>query len=417
MPDNVNSRRTYIDGYCHEDFQDVDSEFLRQLKLTPGGAAICVYHHGERVVDLWGGYRDESGSLWLKDTMAPSFSTTKGVCSTLLHIFADRGQVDYDEPVASYWPEFGQAGKENITVRQVMTHQSGMYHIRQMIDSASRMLDWQHIIRAIEQASPVHEPGTRAGYHGLTYGFIIGEILQRVSGQLFAELVQQELAQPLGLDGLYVGAPESELHRAASLFKPRGPGKYARRLAGHYLEFSLFGANTILKVAGIDSQLSSFHDALAPKGMRNFDFGAAETLRVSIPAGNGLFTARSLSAMYAMLAESGTLNGVRVLSDDTAQQLSVIQPAPEKLAVMPINMRWRLGYHGVYSNRGFQASAFGHFGWGGSGAWADPTQNLSFGMITNSGGGTPFGDSRISRLSEAARSAARLREPPARLAG
>jgi CubicO group peptidase (beta-lactamase class C family) len=387
-----------------------------QLRRTPGGAAVSVHHHGECVVDLWGGYRDEARNLWLKDTMAPSYSTSKGVCSTLLHIFADRGLVDYDERVASYWPEFGQAGKSAITVRQVMTHQSGLYHIRHMIDDASRMLDWEHMIRAIEKTAPAHTPGTRTGYHGLTYGFIVGEIIQRVSGKKFADLVQSEIAEPLELDGLYIGTPESELQRAAQLFAPRGPSRLARRAAGYYLEYSIYVMNILLRAAGVDSQLNTFHDALAPRGMRNFDFGAAETLRVAIPAGNGLFTARSLSAMYAMLAGGGKLNGTRLLSDSTVAQAATLQPSPGKLAVMPIDMRWRLGYHGVYSNRGFQKQAYGHFGLGGSGGWADPDLNLSLGMIANSGTGSPFGDSRIARLGEAARACAMNLDANTRLA-
>jgi CubicO group peptidase (beta-lactamase class C family) len=410
------SKSTSVKGFCHPGFQDVELVLRRQLRRTPGGAAVCVYHDGECVVDLWGGRRDEAGRPWLKNTMAPSFSTTKGVCSTLLHIFADKGLVDYDEKVATYWPEFGQAGKQAITVRQVMSHQSGLYHIRQMIDVASRMLDWEHMIRAIEKASPAHKPGTRTGYHGLTYGFIIGEIIQRVSGRKFADLVQSEIAEPLALDGLYIGAPRVELPRAAQLIAPRLPTRLARRTMWFYFEHYLSGLNNLLRTMGIDSQLNSFHDALAPKGMGAMDFSAGETLRASIPAANGLFTARSLAALYALLAGGGELNGTRLLSRSTVEQAAILQPAPGKLAVMPFDMRWRLGYHGVYTSRGFQKQAFGHFGMGGSGAWADPDMNLSVGMITNSGAGSPFGDMRIASISEAARVCAGNPSPITKLA-
>jgi CubicO group peptidase (beta-lactamase class C family) len=136
------TRKLHLDGRIHPDFQGVEAALRHQLGNYSGGAAVCVYHRGECVVDLWGGHSDDAGTLWRNDTMAPSFSTTKGVASTLLHIYADRGLIDYDAPVATYWPEFGQAGKEQITVRQVLSHQSGLYHIRQMIDHADRMLDW-----------------------------------------------------------------------------------------------------------------------------------------------------------------------------------------------------------------------------------------------------------------------------------
>ncbi|MFT5333820.1 MAG: CubicO group peptidase (beta-lactamase class C family), partial [Halioglobus sp.] len=196
-------QKLHLDGLLHPDFAPVEAALRKQLaSYRGGGAAVCVYHRGECVVDLWGGHTDEAGSLWQKDTMAPSFSTSKGVCSTLLHIFADRGLIDYDAPVARYWPEFAQAGKAKITVRQVLSHQSGLYHIRQMIDRADRMLDWDHMVQAIEKTAPVHTPGTRTGYHGLTYGFIVGEIIQRVTGKQFSNLVQSEIVKPLGLDGM-----------------------------------------------------------------------------------------------------------------------------------------------------------------------------------------------------------------------
>jgi len=129
---------------------------------------VCVYHRGECVVDVWAGWRDDAGTPWGADTMAPSFSTTKGVTSTCVHVMVERGLLDYDAPVAAYWPEFAQAGKERITVRQVLAHQSGLYHIRQMVDRADRMLDWSHMIAAIERTTPVHPPGMRTGWLAAT---------------------------------------------------------------------------------------------------------------------------------------------------------------------------------------------------------------------------------------------------------
>jgi CubicO group peptidase (beta-lactamase class C family) len=375
-----------------------------------GGAAVCVYHRGECVVDLWGGYSDEEGSLWQQDTMAPSFSTTKGVASTLLHIYADRGLIDYDARVADYWPEFGQAGKEDITVRQVLAHQSGLYHIRQMIDHVDRMLDWKHMIQAIEQTLPAHAPGTRTGYHGLTYGFLVGEIIQRVSGKKFASLVQSEIAKPLGLDGLYIGAPKRVLPRAAQLIFPERTQSLARSNLGSRLEVYASRLSRLLQRLGVDSDLTSIFDALAPRGISDFDFGSPETLSVAIPAGNGLFTARSLAKMYAMLANGGELDGVRLLSPETIDAAGTLQRPTGKNSVIPFDMRWRLGYHGVFTTRGVPRQAFGHFGFGGSGAWADPTRELSVAFIVNSGLGTPFGDTRTARISGAALASARARE-------
>jgi CubicO group peptidase (beta-lactamase class C family) len=400
----------HLDGQLHPDFKPVEATLRDLLARYDGGAAICVYHHGEPVVDLWGGYSDNEGTPWARDTMAPSFSTTKGVASTLLHIYADRGMVDYDARVADYWPEFGQKGKQDITVRQVLSHQSGLYHIRQMIDHVDRMLDWKHMIRAIEQTPPAHKPGTRTGYHGLTYGFLVGEIVQRVSGRKFANLVQSEIARPLDLDGLFIGAPKREIGRAATLLFPERTQSLVNSNIGSRLEVHLGRIGRLLRRLGVDSDLTSIFDALAPRGISNFDFGSPESLSVAIPAGNGLFTARSLARMYAMLANGGELDGARLLSCETLAQASAVQRPTGKNSVIPFDMRWRLGYHGVFTTRGIPRQGFGHFGFGGSGAWADPTRNLAVAFIVNSGLGTPFGDTRTARISGAALTCARSRD-------
>ena len=295
----------HLDGMLHPDFTAVEVALREQLKSYSGGAAVCVYHRGQCVVDLWGGFRDDQDRLWMRNTMAPSFSTTKGVAATLLHIQADRGLVDYDARVSDYWPEFGQAGKQDITVRQVLSHQSGLYHIRQMIDRADRMLDWQHMIHAIEQTPPAHLPGRRTGYHGLTFGYLVGEIIQRVTGKKFSQLVQSEIARPLGLDGLYIGAPRREIARSAQLLFPESTRRLSRTRLGPYMRGYFSLVNRALVRLGVDSDLGSIFDALAPRGISDFDFGSPETLRAAIPAGNGLFTARSLARLYAMLANGG----------------------------------------------------------------------------------------------------------------
>lgn len=408
-------RKLHLDGRIHPDFHDVEATLRDQLRNYPGGAAVSVYHRGECVVDLWGGYKDEEGTLWTQDTMAPSFSTTKGVAATLLHIYADRGLVDYDAKVADYWPEFAQAGKGEITVRHVLSHQSGLYHIRQMIDSVERMLDWEHMIEAIEQTIPAHAPGERTGYHGLTFGFLVGEILQRVTGKKFSDLVQKEIARPLKLDGLYIGAPESEIPRAASLIFPEGTKRLAQTSLGGKLEVGAARLSKLLQRLGVDSDLSSIFDALAPRGVSDFDFGSPESLRVAIPAANGLFTARSLAKMYAMLANGGELGGKRLLSGEILQEATTLQKPTGKLSVIPFDMRWRLGYHGVATTRGFPRQGFGHFGFGGSGAWADPARDLSVALIVNAGMGSPFGDLRTARISGAALACAKARSKPAGL--
>jgi len=414
-----------LDGFVHPDFLPVATALREQVRDRPGGAAVCVYHRDRCVADLWAGVRDAAGTPWTADTMSPSFSTTKGVASTLLHMMADRGLVNYDDRVAKYWPEFAQAGKGGITVRHVLAHQSGLYHIRQMIDHADRMLDWKHMIHAIERTAPAHEPGTRTGYHGLTYGFLVGEVLQRVTGRTFPQLVQEELAGPLDLDGMYIGAPKAVLPRAAKLLWPKRPLIDPHIVApdvgltGRLVKGGAVVLEQVLRPWGIEFDIESILDALAPRGIDSFDFGADKTLRASIPAANGLFTARSLAKIYAALANGGEIDGVRLLSRKTLQKATQVQHRPRGRTVIPFDMRWRLGYHGIATTRGVPVQAFGHFGFGGSGAWADPERHLAVAFIVNSGLGTPFGDLRIVRMSGAALACAdgrpELANLPARL--
>ena len=411
------SAQTRIDGSLHPDFISVAQTLRTLLRRYDGGAAVCVYHRGECVVDLWGGVRDEAGTLWQSDTMAPSFSTTKGVASTLVHIMVDRGLLDYDERIATYWPEFGQQGKQDITLRQVMTHQSGLYHIRQIIDHADRMLDWDYMIKAIEYAEPIHPPGERTGYHGLTYGFIVGEVLQRVTGKQFSDLVESELADPLGLDGMYVGTPDEVHDRAANLMWSKAadalrtaPAGGMLKRAGSLVRSSHNLLQSALGFVGIDFGLESIFDALAPRGISGFKFDSGDSLRAAIPAANGLFTARSLARMYAALAAGGELDGVRIISEATLSRATEEQESTRGHVVIPFDMRWRLGYHGIVTSRGLPRQAFGHFGFGGSGAWADPSLELAVALIVNCGMGTPFGDTRTVRIGGAALASARRRD-------
>jgi CubicO group peptidase (beta-lactamase class C family) len=421
-PGSAGRRSPELDGYVHPAFGPVAASLGKLLASYGGGGAVAVYHHGECVVDIWGGVKDRDGSPWRRDTMSPSFSTTKGVATTLLHMLVDRGLLDYDDRVADYWPEFAQAGKEEITVRQVLAHQSGLYHIRQMIDHADRMRDWDHVVRAIERATPIHAPGTRTGYHGLTYGFLVGELIQRITGEPFSKLVQWEIAEPLSLDGCYIGAPKQVMPRAAELMWPKFPllrfAEPTDRAAARVTNMISRAAGRltpITRLVGLELDLESLLDALAPRGISAFEFGSRETLSKTIPSANGLFTARSLARMYAALANGGELDGVRLMSRATLARATELQIPTKGRAVIPIDMRWRLGWHGVATTRGFLRRAYGHFGFGGSGAWAEPNRSLSVALIVNSGMGTPFGDLRIVRIGGAAVACADRRSPRSRV--
>lgn len=390
-------------GDARNDFVDVAAVFGRQLRRTNGGAAVAVYHRGQVVADLWGGTRDldapDGPAPWERDTVAMCFSTTKGVASTALHILADRGLVAYDEPVATYWPEFAQNGKEGVTVQHVLTHSAGLHRIRSLVDAAHRMLDWDHMTQALAEARPAYTPGTRHGYHALTYGWLVGEIIRRVSGRSVGEFVKVELAEPLGLDGLTIGLPPSERGRVAPLAPmmiPRPRWKPVRRVEkeiGRQM-------GRVVSAMPIPVNTRRLANALAPRGLEDVLAGEA-VMDAEVPAANGFFTARSLARMYAMLAGGGEVDGVRILSPETvAAAATVHSHGPDLVLVLP--MDWRLGYHRVFTSRGTVGTGFGHFGFGGSGGWADPARNLAVAYVCNRGTGTPIGDFRIAELGAAA---------------
>ena len=385
-----------MDGSVRPGFENVARLFQRQLRRTTGGAAIAVYHRGELVVDLWGGWRI-TGEPWQQDTLAMCFSTTKGVTSTALHLLADRGLVRYDTPVAAYWPRFAQGGKERVTVRHVLTHSAGLHRMRTLVDHASRMLDWEYMVAALERATPAYEPGSRHGYHALTYGWLAGELVRRVSGRPIARFVEEELALPLGLDGLHLGCPPEQRGRIAPLGPMAAP--LGRRLGLQPGAVMGGPVGRIPALLGLPVNPRRFVNALLPRGIEDVLWGP-DVMDAEIPAANGFFTARSLAKLYAMLAHSGEVGGVRLLSPQTLRQIAVVQSrGPDLVLVLP--MGWRLGYHSAFTTRGTVPGGFGHFGFGGSGAWADPQRHLALAMVCNRGTGSPIGDLRMAELGTA----------------
>lgn len=358
---------------------------------------MAVYHRGRLVVDLWGGVRAQDGDPWTRDTLAMCFSTTKGVAATCAHVLADRGELDYDERVATYWPEFAQNGKGGITVRQVLSHSAGLHRFGTIIDHGSRIFDWEHMVDALARAKPAYEPGTSVGYHALTFGWLVGELVRRISGMPIERFVQKEIAEPLGLDGLYIGCPSEQRHRIAALRPMSAP---SNKLLGAVVGFGFNLVSRGLRAAGSPVNPHRMFNTVGARGMEDI-LVDPRLLDAAIPALNGHFDAVSLGGMYAMLAGDGQLGGVRILSGETVRKAAEIQN-DQRDRIVVITMQWRLGYHRPPILHKQLPRAYGHFGFGGSGGWADPEHDLALAMVCNRGAGTPIGDLRILRLSQAA---------------
>jgi CubicO group peptidase (beta-lactamase class C family) len=397
-----------MEGFVHPDFAPV-TEKVQQImgrRSASGGMAVAVYHRGELVVDAWTGARNVDGDPWERDTMATCFSTTKGVVATIVHRLVDRGLLDYDVPVATYWPEFAAAGKEQITLRHLLTHQSAMHDVRRLAESTEELLQWELMVERLAAAPPVWEIGVRSGYHALTYGWLVGEVIRRVTGSTINEAFQREVVEPLGLDGgMFVGAPEAVRSRIA--LPATNTAKLARtfKMSSWLTRFDQFQPLYDAMVVDdyIDVSLTPrIHDA-------------------EIPAANGVFTARSLARMYSALASPDATTDEPFLSPSALANATTIQgqlgadgqqrsgAKVGRDAVIGFRMGWRLGYHGAFTSAGILPKGFGHFGFGGSGAWGDPESGLAVAMVLNQIGGSPFGDTKMLRIGGTAVRAAKRR--------
>ena len=213
-----------IEGFCDPRFQGVRDAFAENFeRRNEYGAAVSVYLEGIPVVDLWGGHADRERSRpWTRDTIANLFSTTKGLSAICAHRLVDQGLLDLDSPVALYWPEFAQAGKDHIRVRQLLNHRAGLPAIHRPLPDAA-MFDWSAMTTALAAEEPWWIPGTRHGYHAITYGWLVGEVVRRVTGKTLGRYFHDEIAAPLGLD-LHIGLDAKEDSRCASMIQsPRPP--------------------------------------------------------------------------------------------------------------------------------------------------------------------------------------------------
>lgn len=386
-------------GTVDERFSDLARQFSRfqDARSDRGGAALVVYFQGEKVVDIFTGKKSQEED-WQSDTLAMCYSTGKGILATLAHILVSEGLLDYEQPIANYWPEFAQNGKANITLRHVLSHQTGLFDIRNLIDSATEMLDWQHMLEVVAGATPRFAAGQSYAYQPLTYGWILGGVVEKAAKQPLNWLMQRYLVQPLELNGAYFGVPSSELNRVARLIsKPKThvTSKPQVQKINQSRKSSL--SEKLLELSGQSPQ--DFKDAMIPKGMNHFSFFSDAGLQAIIPAANGVFTADSLAKVYAMLANKGQWNGEQLIRPEIFKQLGKVQFTARD-RVMPIPMHWRLGYHRILTMGKRAPHGFGHVGFNGSGAWCDPDRGISFAYTHNFNVTSATGDYRLWGLSQ-----------------
>lgn len=354
-----------ISGTVTEGFEPVKEVFTQLWEDIEIGASLCVYHRGRKVVDLWGGFRDPAMTQpWRADTLINVYSTTKGMGSLALAILHDEGKIDYNEKVATYWPEFGAAGKQQVTVAQLLSHQAGLCGVETRLTVAD-LYDWPKMTNLLAAQKPLWTLGTGAGYHAITWGFFPGELIRRITGKTLGQYFHEKVAQPLEAD-FYIGLPATELARCGTMV---GPNR-ARRLPAPGPKPTM---PALFPIALQNPSISPFKDA------------SSDVWRQAEIAGaNGQSNGRGIATVYAALAMGGALNGTRVISEAALAAATQQEGGEELDLVLAKTMRRARGFMlNTGGQFGPNKAAFGHEGAGGSVGFADPIQQLAMGYAMN----------------------------------
>jgi CubicO group peptidase (beta-lactamase class C family) len=370
------------DGICKPGFERVAEAFRENFDAKGEvGASVCLTVGGETVVDLWGGTADQkTGAEWTKDTVSIVFSCTKGATAICAHVLASRGKLDLDAPVVELWPEFAKNGKGHATTRMMLDHSVGVPALRAKVKE-SGPYEWDYMTARLADEEPFWSPGTRNGYHGLTFGWTVGEMVRRASGVSLGTFFQDEIARPLGLD-FWIGLPEAIEPRVAPMIP------HVTKAADAKTPFLVdLGTRP-------DSIASLFFFNVGAffftKGANTRAGHAAE-----IGAANGITNARGLAGMYAPLAQGGG----KLVDGKTLARMGEVSMATHDDATLRIPTRFALGFMKSMDNRKrsvgaklfgpdvdsviMGSAAFGHVGAGGSLGFADPVAGFSFGYTMN----------------------------------
>lgn len=393
--------QTNIHGSVAPGFAAVKSEFEKNFSERGElGAACAIYHRGQKVVDLWGGIRDEATqALWQEDTLVLVFSTTKGISALTVALAHSRGLLDYEEKVSTYWPEFAQNGKENITVRQLLAHQAGLCAIDEPL-TLETLADLDAMADIIAKQKPAWEPGAYSGYHCWSLGWYQNELIRRVDPQhrSLGQFFQEEIAQPLGVEfyiGLLNSVPDERVATIKGFDNPLQVLRHADKMPLKFL-LSFFNPNSLTVRAMGNPQVLYKHDNMNRREVRS----------VEVPSGNGIGQVRALAKIYSEFATGGDqLN----LKQETLDALCA-PPVPPSQGNRDLVHKAKVAYSlGLgkpaanvdYAPFGRSGKAFGFPGAGGSFAFADPDAQVGFAYAMNKVGGYMWDDPREKSLRDA----------------
>lgn len=386
-----------IRGEVAAGFEEVEAEFRKNFaERGELGAACAIYHGGEKVVDLWGGYRNyETRAPWEEDTLVLVYSTTKGISAMVMAVAHSRGLIDYDERVATYWPEFTQANKENITVRQLLAHQAGLCAIDEPLD-LGKMADHEVLAEILARQKPAWAPGTRHGYHYLSLGWCQSELVRRVDPEhrSLGHFFQEEIAKPLGLE-FYIGLPAEVPDSRIAAIEGIRPLELL-------LRFNEMPGRFVL--AFLNPRSLTGRTLRNPKLLSedNTNFNRRDVLSLEIPSGNGIGQVRSIARAYGVFATGGTELNLRRETIEELTRPAVPPPAGLRDEVLLCDVAYSLGF--IKSFPGYKINddrSFGIGGAGGSLGFADPDARVGYAYAMTKLGFKIFNDPREKALRDA----------------
>ncbi len=380
------SGQTQVNGYCDAEFERVQAAFTRNLASGDDvGASFAVNIDGRFVVDLWGGYADaEQRRPWEKDTIVNTYSTTKTMTTLCVMVLVDRGQIDLDAPVALYWPQFAQNGKEKLPVRYLLSHQSGLAGWEEPV-TMDTLYNWTETVALLAAQKPWWQPGQGCGYHAVTYGYLLGEVVRRVTGKSLGTFFREEIAVPLGVD-FHIGFGAEIDPRVADMIPPPPDTRLG----------DITAAQRERMRASIPYKVFT-NPVMGPELLKDRAWRAAE-----IPASNGHGNARAVAKANAILAGGGELEGKRFFSVNTLEKF-VSEQCYYRDLVLDVPVRWGLGYalNSPELPVGPNARAFWWGGYGGSRVVIDREARLCCAYVMNKIRPGLTGDRRSTALLDA----------------
>ena len=407
------------------------AQLLSQFDLNQkvGGCSLVIFHEGKAVTQLAHGVANidktnQQITPWQPSTLSLNFSTGKGILVTLIHILVSQNLLAYDKTLASYWPAFAQNGKDSVTLRDMLTHESGLFNIVSITEHAKDMLDWQLMLSNVEQMAlnsstnthssannkqPVNQStksnaDSSAAYSALVSGWVLGGLIEKVTQLPLQQVLEYYLLEPLNLVGqAYFGVPKDKVEQVAGQIRDKETQakplltqdadstlQFYQSLPFYPAWLTLSQSDSPLTTQAINAlyfqpaniNIEDYKSALVPIGSRQFNYYHPVTLQAKIPAANGVASAIALATVYAMLANRGVWQGKTLINSAVFKALSTIHNEQFD-KIMPAVMAWRLGYHRVFSLFHDVSDAFGHMGYNGSMAWCDPSRALAVSFVHN----------------------------------